>query len=314
MRALICDLISSRAQEQNNSNANPAPKTTKKPANNQVQPTESVLFLPYTPNSSLKKTIQEIEGKLVGRRPTGRVRIVERTGPTIFQLIGNKSPWTNDSCGRPNCTPCKHQEGSCRAQNLVYRITCQECLKTGRKSVYIGESHRFWWDRSGEHLAALKARNETNALAKHWIHNHPEMDTPPSFKFEVLEKCRSSLQRQIMEAIHIQNTDCDLLLNSRGEWGINIIPQLKPTEDGQLADQNLRGEPKRKTPPNPAEGKPQLHSEFDAQYTQRRKVRRLEKASQGLQVTEPGQQQTGSAHFKSQPWNTALKRPREVTH
>merc|ERR1711954_53024 len=88
-----------KTQEQKNSNANPAPKTNKKPANNQVQPTESVLFLPYTPNSSLKKTIQEIEGKLVGRRPIGRVRIVERAGPTIFQRIGNKSPWTKDSCG-----------------------------------------------------------------------------------------------------------------------------------------------------------------------------------------------------------------------
>ena len=117
-----------------------------------------------------------------------------------------------------------------------------------------------------------------------------------------------------MEAIHTQNTECDLLLNGRGEWGINIIPQLKPTEDGQLAEQHQRGEPKRKPPPNPAEGKPQLLSEFDSQYTQRTKVRRIKKAGQGLQVTEPGQKQTGSAHFKSQSGNTAMKRPREVTN
>ena len=192
------------------------------------QPIESVLFVPFNPNSALKKSIQEVESRLRGNRPVGKVKIVERAGPTVQDLISNKSPWTSSHCGRENCAPCKSKEGSCRAQNLVYKISCMECGKVGRKSIYIGESHRSWWDRSWDHLAALRNKTESYAIVKHWIECHNTMVEPPDFKFEIKQKCTSSLQRQIMEAIHIWNEPCDLLLNGKGEWGLNIIPSSPP--------------------------------------------------------------------------------------
>ena len=151
-----------------------------------------------------------------------------------MDLIGNKSPWTREHCGRPLCPPCKTTPGSCRATNLVYQISCLECSKVGRKSSYIGESHRSWWDMSHDYLTALKTRNETYAIVRHWSQDHSDMGQPSDFKFEVMRKCRTSLQRQILEAILINKTPCDQILTGRGEWGFNVIPRLTATEDGKL--------------------------------------------------------------------------------
>ena len=197
------------------------PATTQNKRNPQkvIQPIESVLFIAYTPNSKLKKILTSIETQINGNRRTTKIRIVERAGPTVQDIIGNRSPWKSEKCTRQNCTPCSTKPGSCRKQNLVYKITCLKCQENNRKAMYIGESHRTWWDRSGEHLAALKYKRESNALVKHWILNHEGMQSPPQFKFEVITTCRSSLERQIKEAIAIQNIETDILMNSKGEWG-----------------------------------------------------------------------------------------------
>ena len=78
------------------------PKPQQKSVN---QPTESVLFLPYTPQSRLKKKIQDLEKELNGNRKTGKVRIVERAGPTVMDLIGNKSSWTKRALWTPPVPP-----------------------------------------------------------------------------------------------------------------------------------------------------------------------------------------------------------------
>ena len=96
----------------------------KRSNNKVIQPIESVLFIPYTPQSKLKQALTAIEGQINGKRRTTRFRIVERAGPTIFDLIGNRSPWKREECFRPNCIPRSHKPGSCRKQNLVYNITC----------------------------------------------------------------------------------------------------------------------------------------------------------------------------------------------
>ena len=67
--------------------------------------------LTFTPQSQLKKTIQEIEMKLNGNGPTVKVQIIERAGTSLFQLIGNQSPWTKEPCSHPACAPCIGQPG-----------------------------------------------------------------------------------------------------------------------------------------------------------------------------------------------------------
>ena len=147
----------------------------------------------------------------------------------------------------------------------------------GKRSLYIGESHRTWWDRAGNHYGALKSREQNYAIVRHWFEDHSTMEEPPEYKFELKMRCRTSLQRQIMEAIFINSEPCDLILNGRGEWGINIIPRLAPTENGELVNPQIEPGPKRKTSPNTTDGKPQLLSEFDSQFSMRKKRAKIDK-------------------------------------
>ena len=117
---------------------------------------ESVLFIPFTPNSELKKQLTDVEKTINGHRKTGMVRMIERSGPTMAQILYNKQPWSKELCGRPNCLPCLTKPGSCRRSGVTYRVTCLTCKTSEVKSTYIGESHRSLFDRSSEHEAALR--------------------------------------------------------------------------------------------------------------------------------------------------------------
>ena len=128
---------------------------------------ESVLFIPHTEDSVLKKKLQSLEDSLQGRRIYGRIKMVERVGPQIGSMLRNNTPWVKDSCGRQNCAPCKNQPGTCRANNCTYRISCTLCLSLGRQSHYIGETARSWTDRSLEHQEALRTKNQKFAPVQH---------------------------------------------------------------------------------------------------------------------------------------------------
>ena len=176
--------------------------------------------------------------------------------------------------------PCDAKPGSCRALNLVYKVTCLDCKAEGLRSTYVGESHRSFWDRSQEHLADLRSRSDSNSLVKHWNEIHGNMDAPPKYQFQVLKKCKTSLERQIWEAILIdsESEGIDHQINQKGEFGINLVPKLKPTLDGELQPDNInhQGQPghtKRKV--QPETGPSTFCSTFDNQYTQRVKRRKL---------------------------------------
>ena len=58
----------------------------------------------------------------------------------------------------------------------------------------------------------------------------------PKFSFKMLATHRSSLQRQLMEAISIAETVCDIKMNKKGEWGINMIPTMGVMVLGGMGD------------------------------------------------------------------------------
>ena len=100
--------------------------------------TETVLFIPFTPNSELKRKLQEAESFINGRNKTCHVRMIERPGQTMASLLFNKHPWSQESCGRETCLPCQTKAGSCRKSNVTYRVKCQECLKSGKPPRTLG--------------------------------------------------------------------------------------------------------------------------------------------------------------------------------
>ena len=180
---------------------------------------ETVLFVPHTPNGELKKLIQQADTQVSGRNPFGRVKVVETLGPKLNNQLSNTAPWRKDHCGRDKCLPCETKEGSCKVRNLTYSIECLEC-----NHIYWGESHRTWYDRSQEHGTALKNMDEKNPLVKHQMLHHPGRS--PNFKFKVDKTWKSSLGRQIREAILINQEDPNRLMNSKSEWGNNGIPRI----------------------------------------------------------------------------------------
>ena len=167
---------------------------------------ESVMFIPYTPQSALKKQLQETEKAINGRSKVGIIRMIERSGPTMGQLLYNKHPWSKDPCGRRSCKPCEFKPGSCRRSNITYRLQCLECKSTGVKSTYIGESNRLFFDRSKEHEAALRSRNQTYAVVKHWEEVHPKLTSPPKYSYTFLKTHKTAFDRQVWEGDYQSNS------------------------------------------------------------------------------------------------------------
>ena len=96
--------------------------------------------------------------------------MVERGGDKLKDLVGNKYPWAEVPCKRPDCLICRStwsqpesvppayrsKLGKCYMKSCCYQIVCVQCLMEGRKAVYIGETSRTAWERIREHLGTLK--------------------------------------------------------------------------------------------------------------------------------------------------------------
>ena len=164
-------------------------------------------------------------------------------------------------------------------------------------ALYIGESSRSFYDRALDHEKALKTQNPNYGIVKPWQECHPESEKPPEYQYKLIKKHRTCLERQIFEAITIEQVKCQLILNSKGEFGRNVIPRLqnlpdeefsKPNPNQNAAKPELVRNPKRsangftKTPSNdtsemyPSGAKPNLlptPESFNGQYKQRKKLR-----------------------------------------
>ena len=120
--------------------------------------------------------------------------------------------------------PCDTKPWSCRARNVTYSIECLNCLETGDKALYWGESHWTWGDRAREHAHALETGDLKFGPVKHHQAKHNNMQ--PKFKYKLHKSWRKSLQRQIAESLLIQETPVEHLINSKSEWGNYSIPRL----------------------------------------------------------------------------------------
>ena len=54
---------------------------------------EAVLFIPYTPGSELCKLVQEVDDEFVLGTYHKRIKVVERVGPTLEDILCRASPW-----------------------------------------------------------------------------------------------------------------------------------------------------------------------------------------------------------------------------
>ena len=245
---------------------------------------EGVMYVPFTENSSLKKQMQSAEDQFNGNSKTGKVRILERLGPTVMESVANPYPWKGKHCGRPNCHSCKSKEGECKSRGVVYSITCLECKSVGTTSQYLGETHRTQFDRIQEHFKLLENRSKESALLKHWEAFH-EGKNNPKFSVRRVGSYLTTTERQIREALKIEAKEYDHIINSKAEWGMNSIPRQKSVyKDEITAGNQAPVRPPEELSSTEEVGEisqnkrlPDTDTLFSSQYSQRRKRQRIEK-------------------------------------
>ena len=178
-----------------------------------------------------------------------RIKMVERGGTTLKDILSRTNPWSDEGCERQDCLPCRGERGrggNCQRENVVYRITCQECGMRQVKAEYTGETSRTAYLRGREHWEGLESQKEKNALWKHCVEKHG--GTKVNFSMKVLRSHKTPLSRQVHESVEIDSSKADIVMNSKGEWNGSRIPriiievgeELQEDEEDSMAGTNTK--------------------------------------------------------------------------
>ena len=143
---------------------NPALPTTTTSTPNII----STLLVPYSVGSLLQKQVQDSENKLMDLLGGPKVRIVEKGGDTLLDLLGRNDPWAaSRRCPDPSCPTCASRmwlretqkkarksntplpkglitatTNNCRHEGAKYVSQCLQCLQQGKVATYRGETSR----------------------------------------------------------------------------------------------------------------------------------------------------------------------------
>ena len=172
--------------------------------------TRTVLFVEQTRDGKLAKMVREVLTRLEPMMGF-RVKVVERAGSCLKNILPNTNPWAGQHCTRADCITCNQvaeEKPDCFKRNLVYENICTQCnpsalskgeLKTINPevpSVYVGETSRSIQERAKEHWDSFRSMDKDSHIFKHWlIHHHAEGE--PSFIMKVVKQHRSALNRQV---------------------------------------------------------------------------------------------------------------------
>ena len=292
----------------NNTNNNMKNKKHKK-QEKQAQNTtlRAVMFIPYTPNGELAKILRDNENKLEELTGT-RLKLVERTGSKLVDLITRSNPWQGLDCQRENCLLCftkseteKLKTQECTKRNIVYETRCRTCedkeksrieeleldekskneeLKNLKIFKYVGETSRSAFERGWEHLNDMATLNKNSHMLKHVIMNHPGEDMANvKFGMKVLKFCQTSFERQVLKAVTIRKErKHHHLLNSRTEYNRCSLPRLS-TQTYKEYNRELEDEQKSENyvemkirELRKQRNKARLHPTKETKPTKRRKI------------------------------------------
>ena len=216
----------------------------------------AVMFVPYTPKGELAKRLREVEMDM--EKHTGnKLKIIERSGTKLIDLIHKSDPWEGQDCGRENCILCetkqrtgRFQGQDCHKRCVVYETWCLTCEERERKLIeenenleeemrnkmmreiklykYVGETSRSLYERGLEHLRDLEELKMDSHMLKHYfdIHGEEEMKEM-KFGAKIVDKPRKAFDRQISESVTIQNQKKkNHILNSKSEYNRCALPRL----------------------------------------------------------------------------------------
>jgi len=141
---------------------------------------------PATLGSELAKRMRAKEAQ-INSDPQERLKILEKGGVKIRQILAKNEPFPQKPCDEPSCPLCQKSKlltkipkskVPCDTQSIGYRWICSNCNYT-----YEGESDRTIRTRTKEHVTQLKKSEKSNPLVKHYRRYHPEL-TYPSFHWK----------------------------------------------------------------------------------------------------------------------------------
>ena len=91
--------------------------------------------------------------------------------------------------------------------------------------MYKGETANNAYTRGGEHLRSLQARDiDQSPLWRHCVDEHGGVGQ--QFGMSVTGSYRNdTMIRQITEAVQIDRTDSNILMNDRAEWNMTSLPR-----------------------------------------------------------------------------------------
>ena len=219
---------------------------------------KSVMFVPYTAHSELASRLRESEEQL--KQMTGyRIKIVEKVGNKLVDLLHKSDPWAGDNCGRERCLLCetkvkenKVNTQDCHKRNCVYQTYCRTCTerqdrrieekykemgekkieeekRKAKRFIYIEETNRSVFERGIEHQHDVAGCKTSSHMLRHLLGEHEEEEEEwerIEFGMKILKSTRSAFERQIMESVLIQQNRGHYLMNSKSEYNRCAIPRL----------------------------------------------------------------------------------------
>ena len=100
----------------------------------------------------------------------------------------------------------------------------------------MGETARTTFERGGEHLNDLLSEVDGQPLWEHVKEDHERKYEKHWFKMTMTKKHYTALQRQIREALDIEGSGADIILNKKCELNGSKIPRLRVEVGDTLED------------------------------------------------------------------------------
>ena len=167
----------------------------------------SVMFVDATPGDRLASMIRETEEKYK-ISDSQRIKIVSKAGTKLAHLVETKDPFEKN-CATNDCPPCDNSDPNqlsrCKRNNICYEAKCKTCDQRGKNRTYTGETYRNMHIRSKEHVRGLENGDPNNWMVKHVNKEHEGNTDEAEFTWKVIKKHRKLIQRQLQEAVRIQN-------------------------------------------------------------------------------------------------------------
>ena len=108
---------------------------------------------------------------------------------------------------------------------MTYDIRCGRCEEEEARAVYHGETSKNSYTRGLQHLGDLDGQRETSVMWRHCREKHG--GALVDFKMGITGHYRNdTMMRQIAEAVRINRTDDNELINNKSEWNFVAFPRV----------------------------------------------------------------------------------------